>query len=921
MGGNSVQIRRMHSRLPVFRLDRKDHCILYTPGQLVVIDPLDANDMEAVWQGTRKNMASQSTAAQAAEWIGGHAKKARDAHRLRQDQPFTPICLTLYLSNQCNMRCAYCFAAHGREAVDDAHPVIDLKTVTAAAKTVADNCALTGKPFQLVIHGGGEPTLHWELIQSVVRRIRQIAQHRQIEWRSHIATNGMLSAQRARWLGRHFHSIGLSCDGPPDIQDRQRPLSSGGKSSGILARTAAAILTTRARLTIRATITPASYTRQTNIVEYVHHHIGGRNIRFEPAYRLDNTTGEPFTDEQADAFVEHFIRARHRAQELGSTLSYSGLRADTLHGPHCNVLRNVLHLTPDGTASPCFFRTGATTCPDDGKAIGQKDPAADRFSLDQGAISQHRQNASQPPLSCRQCINHLHCTYGCPDRCAAVGRPCRPAPSDTNGFNPGARFRCRVNRRLAERWICDAADRMIQSQPIPSENKSLNQLTHADPIDTYLKQIPAPIDSAVIGRRYNMAKVNYDIKCRKMPDPLWVQRDFDHDGERAWDYIKNRCVASPDNDPISIYVHVPFCRGRCGFCDCLTVGLQDKLHRLEKTFTNALLSQIGQWSDLSGLSDRKVTTVHFGGGTPNCIQPDLLENIVNTMGERFQCGPATEWAIESTVRQLTPSGLVHLKALGVSRLHVGVQTLNDSERHCIEREHDQRTVRQRLAKAMEMGFITSVDIIYGLPDQSIVRLIQTLDHLIALGIHGISLYRLNRSHRNERFFKRLSGFKPDVLMDYIMLQSADQHLARNGYVKNHFCHYALPLDKNLYANHAARGEDLVALGPTADGMIGPYHFRHCALAGYHRNAAAGRPTLQGGLLKTEDERRSAPLCNALLSARLDSGLFRTGSTQNLLDKWVQSGLIEKAPAKTSFILSGNGSWLVKAMQNEVMKVA
>jgi coproporphyrinogen III oxidase-like Fe-S oxidoreductase/sulfatase maturation enzyme AslB (radical SAM superfamily) len=919
MEDETLPIHRMHAQLPIFRLDRHDHSILYTAGQLAIIDPLEADRIEAAWR-SNQSLSDRSRASRAAEWISHQAAAALKNHRHRLSRAFQPECLTLYLSNICNMRCTYCFTAPHRSGnkgrSGSAPTVIDPATVAAAAKTVIDACAENHKPFQLVLHGGGEPTLHWPLIKTIVRQTRHMAHQRQVGWRGHIATNGMLTQEQAQWLGRRFHSIGLSCDGPPDIQDRQRPLKSGRKSSDTLARSAAAILATNARLTVRTTITPATLTRQREIVSYLHHQLGVRHMRFEPAYRLSHSAGGSFSDEQADLFCRHFIQAQRKAGQLGSALHYSGLRLDEPHGPYCNVLRQVLHLMPDGRASACFFCTDASTPGNQAVCVGRMDDRSEQFKLDLQAISRHRQAASETPYHCRQCINQLHCTYGCPDRCN-IRRQRQPSAADPDDPPAQIRFRCRVNRRLARHWIFAEADRIIGSQTPPLTRRALADRPRSEALDNHLEQIPTGIDTAAIRRNYDAVKEAYPIQARKMPDPPWMQREYDHTGEAVWRLLQTDRAATSNKGPLSIYLHIPFCQGRCRFCDCHAVGLKQRHHDVEQRFTQVLMEEMPHWSQLPGLRNRPVTTVHLGGGTPNCIHPERLQRIVRGIGRRFNCTAATEWAIESTVRRIDWPDLIALSALGFRRLHVGVQTLNDQERQTIGRKHDYRIVLQRLQLAIEMGFVTSVDIIYGLPGQNAKSLIRTLDHLTGIGIHGISLYRLNRSPRNKRFFNRLYGFHPDALADFVMFQAADQLLIRRGYAKNHFCHYALPEDENLYANHARRGEDLVALGPTADGILDPYHFRH---PGHLSPADLNRrPPLEGGIYQTQTaaEQHRAPLCIALLSARVDHSLFTAIDAEGLLEQWMTLRLMEDRFQKKSYALSANGSWLVREMLDEV----
>ena len=107
----------------------------------------------------------------------------------------------------------------------------------------------------------------------------------------------------------------------------------------------------------------------------------------------------------------------------------------------------------------------------------------------------------------------------------------------------------------------------------------------------------------------------------------------------------------------------------------------------------------------------------------------------------------------------------------------------------------------RLRLAVEMGFVTSVDILYGLPGQSPLTVGETIGRLIDCGIHGLSAYRLNRSDMNDAFLRAHPGFQPDPQRDYVLLQRVEHLMLRAGYPKNHFVHYAMAPDDNRYFRH------------------------------------------------------------------------------------------------------------------------
>jgi sulfatase maturation enzyme AslB (radical SAM superfamily) len=192
---------RIHRTLPVFRVDTETLCVVYTPGYMAVVDPAVA---EAIWQAWERDKQPEEAAArQVANWLQTRARQAVDTWQQRIQSPFAPECLTIYLSNQCNSACSYCYVSPVRQRGGKTDLVVSEQSVRAAARLVARHCAEQGKSFYLVLHGGGEPTLHWELVERLESLTRQIAVQWDIEWFGYIATNGVVSEKKARWLANH----------------------------------------------------------------------------------------------------------------------------------------------------------------------------------------------------------------------------------------------------------------------------------------------------------------------------------------------------------------------------------------------------------------------------------------------------------------------------------------------------------------------------------------------------------------------------------------------------------------------------------------------------------------------------------------------------------------------------------------------
>jgi len=894
----TATIKRIHPALPIFRLERDGRCVFYTPGHLTVLTEADATMLEAAL-GDRGPGRSRIEAV--AAQIRRCAEQARAAWHRLVDQPFAPECLTLYLSNRCNLACAYCYAADppAQSSRRAGRPVLAERPVLAATRLVAWHCARKHKPLRVVLHGGGEPTLEWPLVQRLVQITRHVANEAGVPWWGYIATNGVLSPQRAAWLSKHFNQIALSCDGPEDIQNRQRSFPGGSSTTKAVERTAAILADNGASLTVRATITRYSLDRQVEIVNYLHRSLGATEIRFEPVYRAP-VPEQRFGPDDAPRFIDHFLAAQKRARELGCRLSISCVRLEEVHGPYCDVLRGVLRLTPDGRATTCFLCiSGRNT--DHKYTVGYYDERSANFVLDETRIVHHRRRATRIPDRCHDCVNVFHCTRECPEACLL----------DSVADNaPG--FRCLLAKGLATAWILQAAE----SASVPTQSSADRARRDEDRrFSSLMGNLPQSVDVAAIVRQWQAARHYLDGSARPLPVPLWAKRGFEHDGVHAWEQLRRYVPTRPASQAISIYVHIPFCDRRCAFCDCYSLPLGRDGAARQEELTRSLLDEIDCWAGIEALNCRSVTTVHFGGGTPAVLGVDRFASVLARLRTAFAVSDRTEWALESTSSLLTNEHLDQLRQCGFSRLHVGVQTLDNSIRRVIGRRQPADKVVERLAAALAKGFVTSVDIIYGLPGQSASGLVSTLDRLIRLGVHGFSVYQLQVSMRNRRFLAKHGALKRDWMRDYVLFQIAEQYLRSHGYRKNHFVHFAIPPDANLYYTNALRGEDQLALGPTADGVFGDYLYRH---GQYENYVSASGSRLEGGLWLPEPARRLRAATASLMAGRITGDLLRRLGAEKLLQAWLSRALLERDEEdQHTFVLTGNGSWLLTKMLAEL----
>lgn len=445
---------RIHPSLPIFRLDQGEHVVLYAPGSPVATTRSRALEVEAVLAG---RIDAGAEARVLAGRLQERGRAALDAWQQRRDKSFQPECLTLYLSNQCNLGCTYCYAmpadaahvhlrrrVHHSTSAGAEFPVLSQDVIAAAARLVARTCSQSGKPLTLVLHGGGEPTLHWDVLVRAWESCAAAAADEGVRLWSYIATHGLMTDERARWLARHFNLIGLSCDGPPAIHDVNRPTAARMATSAAVERTAGVLRDEAADYIVRATVTPASASRQAEMVTYLCDHLFAKNVRVEPAYDARRAAGRYFQPADAEAFVSGFLDACEAAEARGCDLQLSGVRIHEIHGPYCNPSRDVLQLTPDGAASACFLSVGNDRHEDQPLVVGRLDQVSGDFVLDHARIASMRRRAARVPSACESCHNVYHCARDCPDGCLLTNRP-------ASTLDEG--FRCRVQRLVGHHQI------------------------------------------------------------------------------------------------------------------------------------------------------------------------------------------------------------------------------------------------------------------------------------------------------------------------------------------------------------------------------------------------------------------------------------------------------------------------------------
>ncbi len=274
---------------------------------------------------------------------------------------------------------------------------------------------------------------------------------------------------------------------------------------------------------------------------------------------------------------------------------------------------------------------------------------------------------------------------------------------------------------------------------------------------------------------------------------------------------------------LGLYLHVPFCRTRCRYCDFYRVG--ENRERMDR-FVAALEREIDGWTELHG---RPVDTLFLGGGTPSLLEPAEVAAILARLRLRFEVLPGAEITAEANPSDLAPEKLAGLRAAGVNRLSIGVQSFSDRELRLLGRRHDGARAELVVAEARAAGFDNlSIDLMVGIPGQTDGSFATSLARAIALGPDHLSLYLLEVHPGSEIDYlkrERPGLFAGDEPQRRRYLRMRDR-LTRAGYEHYEISNFARPGRRCRHNLRYWRCDPWLGLGPAAHSFVDGRRFRH-----------------------------------------------------------------------------------------------
>jgi oxygen-independent coproporphyrinogen-3 oxidase len=305
-----------------------------------------------------------------------------------------------------------------------------------------------------------------------------------------------------------------------------------------------------------------------------------------------------------------------------------------------------------------------------------------------------------------------------------------------------------------------------------------------------------------------------------------------------------RDLQSQISNPMSysLYLHIPFCTHRCAYCDFNTYAKQESLI---PAYVDALCREIAAVAD-SADGRLELHTIFFGGGTPTLMTPAQYGRILAAIERHFDLAEP-EITTEANPGTVSLADLRELRALGINRISFGVQSANADELRMLERRHDYFDVLNAVTWARQAGFCNlNLDLIYGLPLQTLDRWRATVELVLGLRPEHLSAYALTLEHGTPfgRWSRRglLPIPDPDAAAD--MYEWASEELETRGYAQYEISNWAQPGHECRHNLQYWRNLPYLGLGAGAHGFAGGYRYSNLLRIGTYidRLAEASMPS-------------------------------------------------------------------------------
>src|SRR5947207_10302783 len=369
-----------------------------------------------------------------------------------------------------------------------------------------------------------------------------------------------------------------------------------------------------------------------------------------------------------------------------------------------------------------------------------------------------------------------------------------------------------------------------------------------------------------------------------------------------------------ENNPVRhIYVHIPFCARICPYC----AFYKDLLDRSQTSrFCEALLLELELNESPRRTGDRRSllrpSTIYFGGGTPTALNIAQLEQLLRGFHERLDLSQLIEWTTEANPGSVSARKAAVLKKFGVNRISLGVQSWDEELLKLLGREHNAQQAEESFRILRDAGFTNiNVDLMFGLPGQTVDQWRATLEKTIALEPEHISTYCLTYEEDTEFFLRHVRGeYRQDPDADAEFFELTMAILEDAGYEHYEISNYARRGFESVHNRAYWLGEDYLGIGPSAVSTIGMRRWQNlCDYRAYSDRVLSDQSPCATIENLTDEMKRTERIALALRTRAGISASELKDSAQ--IDEFITLKLLRKST--DSFLLTRKGKALADSV--------
>ncbi|MEZ0323543.1 MAG: oxygen-independent coproporphyrinogen III oxidase [Hydrogenothermaceae bacterium] len=341
--------------------------------------------------------------------------------------------------------------------------------------------------------------------------------------------------------------------------------------------------------------------------------------------------------------------------------------------------------------------------------------------------------------------------------------------------------------------------------------------------------------------------------------------EFSSEIDKA-EYIKKIVQSNERKTPLSLYFHIPFCENACYFCGCNVIITRRK--EVVEPYLQHIYKEMDIYKTLIDTKNRKVVQLHWGGGTPNYLSDEQTIELFNNIKERFEFDTKAEISIEIDPRHVDRDRIFLLREIGFNRVSFGIQDFNYKVQEAVNRIQPQKMIFDVMNWIREAGFESvNIDLIYGLPYQTLETFTDTIEKTIKLNPDRIAVFNFAYVPWLKRLQRNIDEKTLPVAEEKLrILQMTIEKLTKAGYVFIGMDHFAKPNDelaiaqrertlhRNFQGYTTKADAELFGFGATSISMLyDGYVQNYKVLRDYYETLEAGNLPIERGVYLNEDD--------------------------------------------------------------------